>query len=334
MSRKITLGVLCAWLVFGGFALSRVGTLQPDHSSHYLGNRSPLVEKPYIPLPLGAVKPEGWLLEQLRLMRSGMTGHLDELYEKVVGPRNGWLGGDGDGWERGPYWLDGLLPLAYLLDDEELKEKVMPWIEWTLTHQAESGYFGPVPFEEEPAPEPEVRINGLEWTGEQTNQTLVIDRTWEDGDTVELSLPMEVRFSRWAENSVAVERGPLVYALKIREAWRQVASADRWGDYEEVYPRDAWNYGLLEAAIGDPESGFQVVKKETVPLRPWNVENAPVALHTKGKRIPEWQLYSSMAGPLLHSRPQLHLTEVEPEEITLIPYGCTTLRITEFPVVR
>ena len=39
----------------------------------------------------------------------------------------GWLGGDGDGWERGPYWIDGLLPLAYLLEDEELIAKVKPW---------------------------------------------------------------------------------------------------------------------------------------------------------------------------------------------------------------
>jgi hypothetical protein len=51
-------------------------------------------------------------------MAAGLTGHLDERYPAVVGPRNGWLGGDGDGWERGPYWIDGLLPLAYLLQDQ------------------------------------------------------------------------------------------------------------------------------------------------------------------------------------------------------------------------
>ena len=65
-----------------------------------------------VPLPLGSVRPQGWLKEQLERMADGMTGELDEVYESVVGPRNGWLGGDGDCWERGPYWLDGLLPLA------------------------------------------------------------------------------------------------------------------------------------------------------------------------------------------------------------------------------
>ena len=98
----------------------------------------------------GSHTPEGWLLQQLELMRDGMTGHLDEWYPSVVGERNGWLGGDGDGWERGVYWLDGLVPLAWLLEDDALKEKAMPWIEWTLGSQTESGYFGPVPFEEPP----------------------------------------------------------------------------------------------------------------------------------------------------------------------------------------
>lgn len=106
-------------------------------------NRAPLVDKPYEQLPLGDVRAEGWLLEQLMRMRSGMSGTLDQIMPNVVGPRNCWLGGDGDAWERGPYWIDGLLPLAYILDDDSLKERVAPWIEWTLASQGEDGYFGP-----------------------------------------------------------------------------------------------------------------------------------------------------------------------------------------------
>lgn len=120
----------------------------------YRQNRAPLTEKPYLELPLGSIQPQGWLLDQLHRMRDGMTGKLDSIYPEVMGKRNGWLGGDGDGWERGPYWIDGLLPLAYILDDEKLKAKVQPWVEWTLTHQAESGYIGPTPFVEEPKYEP------------------------------------------------------------------------------------------------------------------------------------------------------------------------------------
>jgi hypothetical protein len=83
-------------------------------------NRAPLLEKDYAQLPLGSIKASGWLEDQLVLMREGMTGNLDTLYPQVMGDRNGWLGGDGDVWERGPYWIDGLLPLAYILDDQEM----------------------------------------------------------------------------------------------------------------------------------------------------------------------------------------------------------------------
>jgi DUF1680 family protein len=107
-------------------------------------NRAPLAEKPYAELPLGAIHPEGWLRDELQRMASGMSGHLDEWYPEVCGPRNGWLGGDGDNWERGPYWIDGLYPLAKLLDDKQLEAKAMRWIDWTIEHQREDGYIGPV----------------------------------------------------------------------------------------------------------------------------------------------------------------------------------------------
>ena len=109
----------------------------------YIHNRAPLRENPYIELPLGAIKPQGWLKEMLIRQKNGATGNLDSLYPLVMGKRNGWLGGDGDQWERGPYWIDGLLPLAYILDDKKLIAKVKPWIEWTLKSQQSDGYFGP-----------------------------------------------------------------------------------------------------------------------------------------------------------------------------------------------
>lgn len=98
----------------------------------------------YNQLPLGSIKPAGWLRQMLVVQRDGATGHLDELYPLVMGKRNGWLGGDGDQWERGPYWIDGLLPLAYTLGDSTLIAKVQPWIEWTLASQRDDGYFGPM----------------------------------------------------------------------------------------------------------------------------------------------------------------------------------------------
>ena len=76
----------------------------------YIFNRAPLAPTQYAELPIGAIKAEGWLYDQLVRQKDGMTGHLDELYAEVVGADNAWIGGEGDTWERGPYWLDGLMP--------------------------------------------------------------------------------------------------------------------------------------------------------------------------------------------------------------------------------
>ncbi len=105
-------------------------------------NPEPLYPTAFQALPLGAVKPRGWLLNQLKVQANGLSGHLDEFWPDL-GPNNGWLGGDGESWERGPYYLDGLLPLAHLLDDKRLLDKVEPWIEWTLNSGDERGFFGP-----------------------------------------------------------------------------------------------------------------------------------------------------------------------------------------------
>ena len=93
-------------------------------------------------LPLGSIRPSGWLLNQLQIQARGLSGHLDETWADV-GPTSGWLGGNGESWERGPYYVDGLVPLAYLLDDEGLKKKALRYIDWTLDHPSADGMIGP-----------------------------------------------------------------------------------------------------------------------------------------------------------------------------------------------
>ncbi len=105
-------------------------------------NRSPLARNAFYPLPLTSVRPKGWLLEQLQIQARGLTGHLDEFWPDV-GPQSGWLGGDGESWERGPYFLDGLVPLAHLLQDARLVAKANNWVDWTLNNQQANGMIGP-----------------------------------------------------------------------------------------------------------------------------------------------------------------------------------------------
>jgi hypothetical protein len=104
-------------------------------------NRAPLQPAAFTALPLGAVRPLGWLRDQLRVQADGLTGHIEDFWPDL-GPKSGWLGGDGEAWERGPYYLDGLVPLAHLLDDPALLARAAKWMEWTLQSGQPSGQFG------------------------------------------------------------------------------------------------------------------------------------------------------------------------------------------------
>jgi uncharacterized protein len=111
-----------------------------------------LAEPAYRPLLLGRIKPAGWLKGQLRIQADGLSGHLDEFWPDIKD--SVWIGGKAEGWERAPYWLDGVVPLAFLLDDEALKGKVKRYIDYILEHQHADGWLGPVSDGKHPAYDP------------------------------------------------------------------------------------------------------------------------------------------------------------------------------------
>ncbi|MCK8494989.1 glycoside hydrolase family 127 protein [Spirosoma sp. RP8] len=654
------------------------GKLNASQSTTRSASRAAIRKNPYGELPLGAIKPQGWLREMLVRQKNGATGNLDKLYPLVMNERNGWLGGDGDQWERGPYWIDGLLPLAYMLDDQELINKTKPWVEWAINSQQPNGYFGPskdyssepglqrdnsrdwwpkmvmlkilkqyysatndkrvinlmtnyfkyqlkelpkkpldhwtywaryrggdnlmvvywlysitgdkflldlgdlihkqtfdytnaflhtdmlskpgsihcvnlaqgikapliyyqhhpekkyldatkkgfadlrkyngmahglyggdealhgnnptqgselcsavemmfslesmlaitgdigfadhlekiafnalpaqisddfmtrqyfqqanqvmatrqvrnfgdnhggtdvcfgllsgypcctsnmhqgwpkftqnlwyttadkgiaalvyapseakttvanginvtineetnYPFEEtikftlttdktvksvsfpfhlripEWCTKASIKINGNTWQEANGNQIVTINRTWQSGDLVELELPMHVSKNVWFENSMSVERGPIVYGLKIGEESKLVKNdkdpIDYGSSYVEVRPTTPWNYGLIPVPDNKLAEAYKVEKRGPVSPFPWNLESVPIQIKTRARRIPSWGLYNESAGQLPYSSIYNLETGAE-EEITLIPYGCTNLRISQFPVVR
>lgn len=643
-----------------------------NRNTNYITNQAPLLAQPYTALPLGTIEPHGWLKKMLETQRDGLTGKLDSVYAVVCDENNGWLGGTGDSWERGPYWIDGLLPLAYILDDPTLKAKAQQWVEWSLQNQRENGYFGPKPFDAQsmkkipgtlqsmsedwwpkmvmlkvlqqyytatndervipfldkyfryqlanlpkfplsqwtywaeqrggdnlqivywlynitkekylldlaeiihqqtfdwttklsdntirklnPYPNlhcvnvaqgikepliyyqqhPESRylnavkeglsalrdvhgfVNGMyggdenlhgndptqgselcsavefmysfesilpitgdvyfadylekiafnvlptqvddkyekkqyfqqvnqvevtdksrnffddrvgrivfgtttgypccvsnmhqgfpkfvqnlwyatadnglaalvygastvkakvnngeevsfveetnypfsdrikftykaksnvkfpfhlripEWCKNPTikingkiQQTeskgiVVLDREWLENDMVELHLPMEIAFSYWYENSLGIERGPLVYAMKLEENWKEVKSPEFKDTFYEVTTSSDWNYGISAKHIH--ADSLVIKEKNTINDYPWNLENAPISLTVKGKKVPYWEKSNNSTGKIpIPSNPHIELGELE--ELILIPYGCTTLRIAQFPVI-
>ena len=88
----------------------------------------------YRKLGLKAIEPEGWMKEILRRYADGLLGSLEEIWP-YVDSSNAWKGGDGDSWERGPYYVDGLVPMAFLLRDQELIGKARIWIESAISSQ-------------------------------------------------------------------------------------------------------------------------------------------------------------------------------------------------------
>jgi DUF1680 family protein len=96
-------------------------------------------------LPIGAVRPEGWLRHQLELTANGFSGRLSEISQFCKYEGNAWISHEGTGergWEEVPYWLKGFTDLGLVLDDRRIQAEARKWLDAVLTNQREDGYFG------------------------------------------------------------------------------------------------------------------------------------------------------------------------------------------------
>ncbi|MBR3809162.1 MAG: glycoside hydrolase family 127 protein [Clostridia bacterium] len=87
------------------------------------------------------IKPEGWLKRQLEIQANGLSGNLHKIWPDIRD--SAWIGGNCEGWERVPYWLDGFIPLAYLLENEEMIATVKKYIDAIVSSQEADGWICP-----------------------------------------------------------------------------------------------------------------------------------------------------------------------------------------------
>ena len=95
------------------------------------------------------LKPRGWLKRQLEIQAEGLAGNLDKIWKDVK--ESAWIGGVAEGWERVPYWLDGFIPLAYLLENEDMIARAKKYIDAILAYQKPNGWICPCAQEDIPA---------------------------------------------------------------------------------------------------------------------------------------------------------------------------------------
>lgn len=180
-----------------------------------------------------------------------------------------------------------------------------------------------------------VMLNGKALRTAAGGQVISIERVWENLDKVTLRLPMEVTTSNWGKNSRTIERGPLVYALKLGERWEK-GTHEKEGDYLSVFPTEEWNYGLVQDFIKDPANNAEVKEKPFPKTFKWNLEHAPIEIVAPAKKIPGWKAIEGVAHQPVTDRTGVYKGEVDTEvkKVTLVPYGFTKVRIVAFPVVK
>ena len=120
-----------------------------------------------------------------------------------------------------------------------------------------------------------VSVNGQAQSGVTAGGFYRVDRKWSNGDRVAVRFPMRVRTSSWYNNSVAVERGPLVYSLKIGESWHKIKQTGPSADWE-VYPTTPWNYALALDSF--------TVKENPVAKQPFDPATPAIEITAKARR--------------------------------------------------
>ncbi|MEH3115874.1 beta-L-arabinofuranosidase domain-containing protein [Pedobacter terrae] len=177
---------------------------------------------------------------------------------------------------------------------------------------------------------PRVSLNGVVLKGVKAGEMFVINRKWENNEQLELNFPMKIVTSKQVNNSISVERGPIVYALNIKAASKitKTHTVAGFADYE-IRPQSAWNYGLM---IGKSGLSNASLLRSEMPENPFIAADAPLKIKVQAKKIPSWGLdYNKIAAFDVPYSPIASAEDAE--EIVLVPYGSENIRLSCFPVI-
>ncbi|MEI6535591.1 MAG: beta-L-arabinofuranosidase domain-containing protein, partial [Verrucomicrobiaceae bacterium] len=190
---------------------------------------------------------------------------------------------------------------------------------------------------------PQLTINGRPVeVSAQPGKYIRIERSWNNGDRIELKLPMHVAVRTWEKNqkSVSVDRGPLTYSLKIEEHYvpgngLETIKSDKlknaradfkaWPAFE-IFSASPWNFGLVM------EDGFKVVERPWPDNdMPWTQSTVPVTLAASARLIPGWKLQkNNLISKIIPSPVK---SDAPVSSITLLPMGACRLRLSAFPTI-
>jgi hypothetical protein len=186
----------------------------------------------------------------------------------------------------------------------------------------------------------------------QNGAFLKVERTWKSGDVVTLRFNFKVRCETRKNNAVAIAWGPLYFVLRIGESFTQLPGLTV-GDSDKIIPAPPgcvdwqiapstdWNYALVIdrdtpqcsvtthgiSSMPFAQKGEMVKRPGMTEFAPW-LEDVPMVLRVKAKQVPQWGMAGGNAAPVPVSPVQTNSPETV---IELIPYGCSRLRIAEFP---
>ena len=193
-----------------------------------------------------------------------------------------------------------------------------------------------------------VKVNGVaQPAADAAGKYVCLNREWNDGDVIELTMPMSVSANVWQQNkgSVSVNYGPLTLSLKIDEIsephdsrdkdfvqddshWQEGVDASLWPCYV-LRPGSDWNYALKVDKDNLPVE-FSVVKKDwPADDFPFTLESVPLEFHAKGVQIPSWGYDETGMTDLLPTKYAERSNTDTP--LTLVPMGAARLRIAAFP---